>query len=440
MRFGKIATKKAIPVAGLIIASLTLTVFAAVILNNPRFIRISETASYADTVTIYQNGYTFVTYQKTVEIQNETELIQFYFPAGALVETLRVEGINVLEIRFSQETHPLVEKGDTITVHTEQETYTGTFISWNRWLLLQIDNKTVQIPPERITAIELNKVVEIQGPQTLVEVLTDATPGEYTIDVSYLIRGPIWRPVYYLDLATSHLECWAVIENVENWDNVTLTVVSGGPHVVYRGSIPEAFARGNLYALESMSTNQEWTPSQLDEYHEYTLDRKITFQKGTTTKLPLFEGTVKLRQEYFWSGGEVVNRYHINNTLSEPLATGIIEIYRDNVWVGEDQLKYTPVKGESIVIVNYAYDIKVQKETVKEDHEYNRDIWGIQITIRNFKDLNIVIVIQQSLPYRCNLLSSNPKATVKGSTLTWAIELDGGKTAIIHYEYERLYH
>jgi len=440
MRFGKIATKKAVPIAGLIIASLTLTVFAAVILNNPRFIRISETASYADTVTIYQNGYTFVTYQKTVEIQNETELIQFYFPAGALIETLRVEGINVLEIRFSQETHPLVEKGDTITVYTEQETYTGIFISWNQWLLLQIDNKTVQIPPERITAIELNKVVEIQGPQTLVEVLTDATPGEYTIDVSYLIRGPIWRPVYYLDLDTAHLECGAVIENVENWDNVTLTVVSGGPHVVYRGSIPEAFARGNLYALESTSASQEWTPSQLDEYHEYTLDRKITFQKGTTTKLPLFEGTVKLRQEYFWSEGEVVNRYNINNTLSEPLATGIIEIYRDNVWVGEDQLKYTPVKGESTVIVNYAYDIKVKVETIKEIYGSSRDIIGKQITIRNFKDSNIVIVIQQSLPYRCNLLTSNPEATVKGSTLTWTLELDDGETATIYYEYERLHH
>jgi len=415
MRFGKIATKKAIPVAGLIIASLTLT------------------------VTIYQNGYTFVTYRKTVEIQNETELIQFYFPAGALIETLRVEGISVIEIQISQETHPLVEKGDTITVYTEQETYTGTFISWNRWLLLQIDNKTVQIPPERITAIELNKVAEIQGPQTLVEVLTGATPGEYTIDVSYLIRGPTWRPVYYLDLDTAHLECWIVIENVENWDNVTLTVVSGGPHVVYRGSIPGAFARGNLYALESTSASQEWTPSQLDEYHEYTLDRKITFQKGTTTKLPLFEGTVKLRQEYFWSEGEVVNHYNINNTLSEPLATGIIEIYRDNVWVGEDQLKYTPVKGESTAIVNYAYDIKVQKETVKEVHEYHRDVWGIQITIRNFKDSDIVIIVQQSLPYRCNLLTSNPEATVKGSTLTWTIELDGGETATIYYEYERLY-
>jgi hypothetical protein len=439
VRFGKLTTKRAVPVVGLILVSLTFTVFATVILNNPLSIRISETASYADTVTIYQNGFTFVTYRKTVEIQNETERIQFYFPAGALTETLRVQGISILEIRFSQETHPLVEKGDIIAVHTEEETYIGTFISWDRWLLIQIDNKTVQIPPERITAIELNKVVEIQGPQTLVEVLTDAEPGEYTIEVSYLIRGPAWRPVYHLDLNTSHLECWAIIENVENWGNVTLTVVSGGPHVVYRSLVPRAFLDAQ-YKTESMSASQEWTPTQVDEYHEYTLDRKITFQKGTTTKLPLFEGAVKLRQEYFWSGGEVVNRYHINNTLSEPLATGIIEIYRNNIWRGEDQLEYTPVKGQSTVIVNYAYDIKIQRETVKEVHEYDRDVWGIQITIRNFKDSQILIVVQQSLPYRSNLLLSNPEATVKGSALIWTIEVYDGETSIIYYEYETLYH
>jgi len=439
VRFGKLTTKRAVPILGLIVVSLTFTVFATVILNNPRSIRISETASHADTVTIYQNGFTFVTYRKTVEIWNETELIQFYFPAGALTETLRVQGISILEMRFSQETHPLVEKGDIITVHTEQETYTGTYISWDRWLLIQIDNKTVQIPPERITAIELNKVVEIQGPQTLVEVFTDAEPGEYTIEVSYLIRGPAWRPVYHLDLNTSHLECWAVIENVENWGNVTLTLVSGGPHVVYRSLVPRAFLDAQ-YNTESMSASQEWTPTQMDEYHEYTLDRKVNFQRGTTTKLPLFEGTVKLRQEYFWSGGEVVNQYHINNTLSEPLATGIIEIYRNNIWRGEDQLKYTPVKGQSTVIVNYAYDIKVQRDTVKEVHEYNRDVWGIQITIRNFKDSKILIVVQQSLPYRSNLLSSNPEATVKGSTITWTIEVDDGETSTIYYEYETLYH
>jgi len=98
------------------------------------------------------------------------------------------------------------------------------------------------------------------------------------------------------------------------------------------------------------------------------------------------------------------------------------------------------VKGPSTVIVNYAYDIKVQRDTVKEVHEYNRDVWGIQITIRNFKDSKILIVVQQSLPYRSNLLSSNPEATVKGSTITWTIEVDDGETSTIYYEYETLYH
>jgi len=67
VRFGKLTTKRAVPILGLIVVSLTFTVFATVILNNPRSIRISETASHADTVTIYQNGFTFVTYRKTVE-------------------------------------------------------------------------------------------------------------------------------------------------------------------------------------------------------------------------------------------------------------------------------------------------------------------------------------------------------------------------------------
>ncbi len=430
---------KTIAIVALIVASSMIAVFATGIFLGPRSIRIVETSTYADTVTIYQNGFTFVTYEKTVELQNETEIIEFYFPAGALMETLRVEGINVLEMRFSQESHPILEKGDIITVYTEEKTYTGKFIGWDiSWLLLQVGNQTALIPPERIKAIEINAVVEIKGPKIIVQVLTDAGEGEYTVHVSYLMRGPIWSPAYILDLNSSHLECWAVVENVEDWANVTLAVVSGGPHVVYRGTTPDAFLRG-LYSVESMNVGTEWTPSELDEYHEYTLERKITFEEGMTAKLPLLEGTVEVRQEYFWSDGEVINRYHVNNTLSEPLATGIIELYRGQKWVGEDTIRYTPVKDESVVIANYAYDIKVKIETVKEAHEYSRDVFGKQITIRNFKKSNISILIQQSLPYRSNLLSSSPEATVKANVLTWVVEVaSSGGTTLIYYEYETL--
>lgn len=91
----------------------------------------------------------------------------------------------------------------------------------------------------------------------------------------------------------------------------------------------------------------------------------MSFEKGTTVKLPLFNGTVSLRQEYFWTDGEVQNRYHVNNTLDEPLAAGIVEFYRSKAWMGEDSIAYTPVNGESIAIVNYAYDIKVTATVTK---------------------------------------------------------------------------
>ena len=191
---------KTMSIVALILASSMIAVLATGMFLGPRSIRIVETSTYADTVTIYQNGFTFVTYEKTVKIQNETEVIEFYFPAGALMETLRVEGVNVLEMRFSQESHPILEKGDIITVYTEQKSYTGRFIGWDTMLLIQVDNQTALIPPERITAIELNEVVEIKGPKILVQVLTDADEGEYTVDVSYLMRGPVWRPAYILDL------------------------------------------------------------------------------------------------------------------------------------------------------------------------------------------------------------------------------------------------
>jgi len=434
-RLRKVPIKKSLLIVGLIASSMIVAAFATGVLQGPSFIRITESSSYADTVTIYQNGFTFVTYAKTVGIQGETSVIQLYLPAGALIETLRVEGINILEIRFGEKSHPLLEKGDVITVHTEDRTYTGKFISWDGWLLLEVNNGTIMITPEKITAIELQEVVQVQGLQSLVEILTDSAAGEYTLKVSYLMRGPGWKPTYLLELDAARLEYWILVENPADWSNVTLTVVSGGPHVVYRGLF---VPNGNVYYAEKMAAAPDWSEAQVEEYHEYTLDRKITFQSGVTVKLPLLEGIVDLRQEYFWSAENVVDRYHVSNLLSEPLSAGIIEVYRGSKWVGEDLLAYTPAKANSTVIVGYAFDIKVAVETVKEVYTAERDVIGKQITVRNYKESSISILIEQTLPYRANLVSSDPEATVKGSTLTWTINVDASGSATIYYEYEQI--
>ena len=438
-----------------IVAVLTVgIVFAATRFTSPSpnssVNSVTKTSDYpADEVTIYGNGITFVEYTKTVTIphlptpvnstipQNVTNDIQFYIPPGALTDTLTVCGLDILHITTSQENYPILQNGDNITVYTATGVYAGRFLSWDDMLLLEANNGTIMIPTSTITKIILNQVVQVQGPNVLVDVLTDSPPGQYQMNVSYLMRGPQWYPTYSVNVETSYLECWATIENVESWSNFTLVLVSGGPHIVYYGPILEVYSLSVQPTFYAASSGVDFTPSSTDEYHEYTYGSKLSFESGTTVRLPLFNGTVGLRQEYFWSGGDVENRYHLNDTLSQPLASGTVEFYRGNTWIGEDAISYTPVNAESIALVNYAYDIKVTLTVTKDivqNNPYYED-QGINLTITNYKSTGVQILIQQCIGGN-DLVTSTPPASRVGPILSWTINLNPDQTATIYYEWQ----
>jgi hypothetical protein len=343
-----------------------------------------------------------------------------------------VAGLNVLQITTSQENYPILQNGDNITVYTATGAYTGKFLNWDSMLLLEANNGTIMIPTTTITKIVLNQVVQVQGPNILVDVVTDSSPGQYQMNVSYLMRGPQWYPTYSINVETSYLECWATIENVESWSNFTLVLVSGGPHLVYNGPIIEPIF---YFASPAASPVVEFTPNATDEYHEYTYGSKLSFQNGTTVRLPLFNGTVGLKQEYFWSGGSVENRYHINDTLDQPLAAGTVEFYRGNTWIGEDSINYTPVNGESIALVNYAYDIQVTSTVTKYVVQGSYVDEGINLTITNYKSTSVQILIQQYI-YGYDLVSSTPPASTVGPTLSWIVNLNPNQTTTIYYEWQ----
>jgi len=433
------SAKKFVILLCILAVSVGGIVYAAVNLTNSSFInpRTGEAdQSRADKVTIYGNGITFVSYEENITLDDANNKIQFYLPYGALTDTLTVSGIRVIKIVTSQEQHPIIARGDVITVYTEDAVHTGKFLGWDNMLLLEVSNGTIMIPGTRITKIVLTEVVQTQGPKILVEVTTDSLPGKHLLKISYLMRGPKWKPTYFIDINTSYLECWATIGNVENWNNFTLVLVSGGPHIVYEGPIFEpCIYEAQVLRLDS-SPSIDFTSSTSDEYHEYTYGGKLSFEKGTVVKLPLFNGTASLRQEYFWTSGEVQNRYHINNTLNEPLAAGTVEFYRGETWMGEDNIPYTPKKGESIAIVSYAYDIKVTQTVTKSIYESRHETQGISVTIRNHKDARIQILVEQNIN-GYTLVTSSPTATRTGSTLSWTMNVDADGTATIYYEWER---
>lgn len=409
-------------------------VFAGLTLSNrifPDTIIIVPGENSANQVTIYGNGVTFISYVLNVTLQQGTSTIQFYLSPNALTDTLRVSGINVVKTTVSEESKPLIEKGDVITVYTQDNTFTGKFMGWNDMLLLEANNGTIMIPGDKITRIVLSSVVQVQGPRILVEVTTDSPLGEYQLRISYLMRGPKWKPTYFIDLNTSLLDCWATIDNVETWNNFTLVLVSGGPHIIITGYPIYFTASGLSNYVESV----DFTSTTNDEYHEYTYRGQLSFANGTTVRLPLFNGTVTLRQEYYWQSGEVQNRYHITNTLTEPLASGTIEFYRGEKWMGEDSINYTPINGETTAIVNYAQDITVNSTVTKSVNDSRHQVQGTQITIQNHKTVDIQITIQQDINgYTLDVCT--PSATRTGSTLTWTLQVSAGDKTTIYYEWE----
>jgi hypothetical protein len=434
----RVPGRKLLAILCVLAVSAVGIVFAATVFKQTKLTIDPATSLEDSTVTIYGNGITFIQGTETVTLGNGANDFQFYLPSGALTDTLTISGINVLHIATSNENNSIINSGDTITVYTQSDAYTGKFIAWNTMLLLEADNGTIMIPTASITKIVLNAVVQVQGPEILVDVTTNSPSGDYQMNISYLMRGPQWSPTYFVDLNTSYLQCWATIENVEDWNNVTLILVSGGPHIVYDNPIDlfDAYIHRPTITAAELEAETEFTPTTTDEYHEYTYNSKLSFQEGTTVKLPLFNGTVGLRQEYYWSDyGEVQNRYHINDTTGQPLATGTIEFYRGDTWVGEDSISYTPVKAECIAIVNYADDISVTSTVTKSIIQSNYEDQGTNITITNYKPTSIQILIQQDL-YGDTLVTTTPSATQIGTTLSWTLNVNPDETTTLYYEWQ----
>jgi len=131
----------------------------------------------------------------------------------------------------------------------------------------------------------------------------------------------------------------------------------------------------------------------------------------------------------------VENRYHLNDTLDEPLAGGTVEFYRGNVWIGEDSIGYTPVNAESIAIVNYADDIRVVATITKLVTQNYYEDQGTNITITNYKPTSVQVLIQQDID-GYNLVSSTPSATRTGSVLSWTMNVEPNASATMYYEWD----
>jgi len=388
----------------------------------------SQGGRHSTSLTVYQAGVAYVVQGLSPRFSQGVATLTL--PGSAILETLRFEGVNVSSIRVRGARTGLLMKGDELTVRTESAMYRGIYEeTLNGFLALRIGNTSVLIDTRSIVAIEVGRLVQAPSGNVTVELVAKGVDGVKDLNASYLARGITWSPSHFLQLGTAELESWAAVQSSGEWSNVTLTLVSGEPHIAFIGPVTLDRFGGAPVELARVSFS-------LGEYHAYRFTEPVTLEAGGRTVLPLLSGTVRVSEEYFWAGGPVAWYANVTNALSEPLATGVINFYSGREWVGSDSLSYTPSGGSSRLTVGNARDVVVSEKTIKIEHLTDVDRVTLQVTASNYKTETINLTLQRWIPYQATLVSADPAPAQEGQTLTWRITLSPGGIRAITYTYQ----
>jgi hypothetical protein len=419
---------KVLAVCAVVLAIMAPAVAA---LTLPNLLSAPLTEASNVNLVVYQIGLTHVTMTFPVEFVDSKATI--ILPSSAILQTLRITGVDIVAMTLKQIVpQQLLLKGDSIIVHTQSANFQGTYEgTQDNYLILMADGKSTLVEIDAITAVEVSRAVV---PQTQTDGLTliieaDVT-GSKTLNISFLSRSTSWEPSHLLDLMTGQLQTWATVSSGQNWTGASLTLVVGQPHIVYAGMIPIGKDERTFAAMSSSS-------SPLGEYHAYKYDKPFTITAGDVAMIRLLAGTVEVEKEYFWSDGysDPVEFANVTNTLDQPIPEGIVQFYRAGEWVGNDWTPYIAVASNAKLTVGYAHDLKVLQKTTNIEHLASSDRITIQVRTTNYKTEAISITIQQYLPYRATLESSDPPSIQEGSILTWKLSIGPGESKLITYTY-----
>lgn len=261
-----------------------------------------------------------------------------------------------------------------------------------------------------------------------------AGAGERRLTARYLAPAPVWKSTYRLllpDTGESTLEGWAIIENStgEDWNQVTLSVVSGKPvsfltrlleaRYLQRkvvelpgiepvapqthpsgavGGIPgmrsveraDAFRSQRMMAMAApMAETAEAkaaAPAPLEmemstvepaaegreagELFEYSFSTPVNARAGESLLLPFFQGRITARRLLIYSDRSQANPRHaaeITNTTGKTLDGGPITVYHTSGYSGEALMEV--LKNGEKRLISYAVDQAVRVTTNFESGE-----------------------------------------------------------------------
>ncbi|HOP75195.1 MAG TPA: DUF4139 domain-containing protein [Bacillota bacterium] len=369
-------------------------------------------------LTIYHDGFGLIAERRALNLTGDENRIRFFDVAQRMeVESLRIEGVDVIEVNYE---YDLVDKAKLLgkyvgeTVYLKVRDIPGNrecrLLSAGPGLILE-DVMTGEVLVDPEGELVLPKLPEglLVRPALIFQIRPCETEE---INVSYLTKGLSWEANYVAELKgqTLGLDAWVEIHNESGitFSDMRLKLLAGEVNRALP-DLDKVFGE-RIYCLHEQSS-QDVEEKSFSDYHLYTFRGTTTLKDNQSKQLRLF-GSDKVPYRRYYEvapySEDVRIVLEIDNTaengLGMPFPAGTFKVYqRDEAdggltFVGEDKIDHTPKDERIRLYIGEAFDLWCERKCLSKSN--NRGIWQEQwqIMLKNHKDEPALIRVLHRIP------------------------------------------
>lgn len=394
-------------------------------------------------LTIYNDGFGLVSERRAAKLAGDETGIQYLDVAQRIeVESLRIEGLDVVEVNYE---YDLVDKAKLLDKYVGKTVYLKVkdlpqkrecrLLSAGKGLILE-DTMTGEVLVNPEGELILPKLPDglLARPALIFQLRPSKTEE---ISVSYLTKGLSWKAHYVAELKgeTLGLDAWVEIHNESGitFSDTRLKLLAGEVNRVLK-SFP---LKECVYSGVHEERTSDFEERSFSDYHLYTLHETTTLKDNQSKQVRLFgANNVPYRRYYEVTpySEDVQIVIEINNKardgLGMPFPAGTFMVYqrdeRDGglTLVGEDKIGHTP-KDETIrLYIGEAFDLQCERKCLgkRNDRGICREQW--QITLKNRKEEPALIQVLHRIPGTADVeKASHVWKRPKAEELLFTVEL-----------------
>jgi uncharacterized protein (TIGR02231 family) len=341
-----------------------------------------------------------------------------------------------------------------------------------------------------------NELASISGPQKKLKRSIEVDvqvkkAGAFDLDVSYLVKGASWEPIYdaraNFEKSEVEMVSYGIVRQAtgEDWSDVNIFLSTAKPTI--GGKMPYVspwflrkyeprVMKKDAGLMKSMQTEALMLPMPLEEADGgeieystpvekgiavvYKLSRKATIKSdGSENKLPISSQIMTANFEYSTyprSSGFAYLGSRVVNAKGLQLLSGRVNIFLDEDFVGSSKIDNIAPGEEFDLYLGVDENVKVKREQIEKkvddiliggiSSRTKKTAFEYKTTIENYKSKKIRVIFFEAMP-----VSEDEQIKVKGLTVSlepkekdwqdrkgvwkWELELEPGQKQEITYTF-----